>query len=155
MEQVNKLDSSGQSIYVGLDVHKKSWSVSIFSERCEHKTFTQPPEVDKLVRYLNRNFPGANYHAVYEAGFSGFWVHDQLRERGVNGIVANPADVPTTDKERTNKRDKVDGRKLGRHLRAGELKGIYVPTRRQLEDRSRVRTRQSLVRKQTRCKNQI
>jgi transposase len=155
MEKCNKLDFTGQSIYVGLDVHKKNWSVSIFSEQCEHKTFSQPPEVDKLVRYLNRNFPGADYHAVYEAGFSGFWVHDQLRERGVNCIVANPADVPTTDKERTNKRDKVDGRKLGRHLRAGELKGIYVPTRRQLEDRSLVRTRQSLVRKQTRCKNQI
>jgi transposase len=155
MEQGNKLDFSGQSIYVGLDVHKKSWSVSIFSEHCEHKKFTQPPETDKLVHYLKRNFPGANYHSVYEAGFSGFWTHQQLRENGVNCIVANPADVPTTDKERTHKRDKVDCRKLARHLRAGELKGIYVPTRPQLEDRSLVRTRASLVKKQTRCKNQI
>ena len=155
MEQINKLDFSGQSIYVGLDVHKKSFSVSIFSEQCEHKKFTQPPEADKLVHYLKRNFPGAAYQAVYEAGFSGFWLHDQLQDRGVNCIVAHPADVPTTDKERTHKRDKVDCRKLARHLRAGELKGIYVPTRLQLEDRSLVRTRESLVRKQTRCKNQI
>ena len=155
MEQVNKLDFSGQSIFVGLDVHKKSWSVSIFSEHCEHKKFTQPPEADKLVHYLKRNFPGAAYHSVYEAGYSGFWPHDQLRDQGVNCLVVNPADVPTTDKERTHKRDKVDCRKLARHLRAGELKGIYVPTRLQLEDRSLVRTRQSLVRKQTRCKNQI
>ena len=155
MEHVNKLDFSGQSIYVGLDVHKKSWSVSIFSEQCEHKTFTQPPEADKLVHYLKRNFPGAAYHAVYEAGFSGFWTHDQLREQGVNCIVANPADVPTTNKERTRKRDPIDCRKLARSLRSGELKGIYVPTRPKLEDRSLVRTRQSMVRKQTRCKNQI
>jgi transposase len=155
MEHVNKLDFSGQSIYVGLDVHKKSWSVSIFSEQCEHKTFTQPPEVDKLVHYLKRNFPGADYHAVYEAGFSGFWAHDQLREQGVNCIVANPADVPTTNKERVVKRDPTDCRKLARNLRSGDLKGIYVPTRSMLEDRSLVRTRQSMVRKQTRCKNQI
>ncbi len=155
MEHVNKLDFSSQSIYVGLDVHKKSWTVSIFSEQCEHKTFTQPPEVDKLVHYLKRNFPGAAYHAVYEAGFSGFWTHDELRDQGVNCIVANPADVPTTNKERTMKRDPTDCRKLARSLRSGELKGIYVPARPKLEDRSLVRTRQSMVKKQTRCKNQI
>lgn len=155
MEHVNKLDFSGQSIYVGLDVHKKSWTVSIFSEQCEHKTFTQPPQADKLVHYLKRNFPGAAYQAVYEAGFSGFWTHDQLREQGVHCIVANPADVPTTNKERTGKRDPSDSRKLARSLRNRELKAIYVPARSKLEDRSLVRTRQSMVRKQTRCKNQI
>ena len=155
MEKCTKLDFTGQSIYVGLDVHKKSWSVSIFSEQCEHKKFTQPPETDKLVHYLKRNFPGASYHAAYEAGFSGFWAHDQLQEQGVNCLVVHPADVPTTNKERTSKRDRVDCRKLARHLRNGELKGIYVPSRPQLEDRSLVRTRQSMIKKQTRCKNQI
>lgn len=155
MEHVSKLDFSGQTIYVGLDVHKKSWSVSIFSEQCEHKTFTQPPDPDKLVHYLKRNFPGAEYRAVYEAGFCGFWVHDQLRDQGVNCIVANPADVPTTNKERTNKRDRIDCRKLSRNLRSGAIQGIYVPSRPKLEDRSLVRTRQSMMKKQTRCKNQI
>lgn len=155
MVKSNKLDFTGQPIYIGLDVHKKSWSVSIHSALCEHKTFTQPPEVDLLVNYLRRNFPGGSYHAVYEAGFSGFWVHDQLREKGVVCTVANPADVPTKDKERRKKRDRVDCRKLGRSLRAGEIEGIYVPCRKKLEDRSLVRTRQGMVRKQTRCKNQI
>lgn len=155
MEKGSKLDFTGQSIYVGLDVHKKSWSVSIFSEQCEHKKFTQDPVADKLVHYLKRNFPDASYHAAYEAGFSGFWAHDQLREQGVNCLVVHPADVPTTNKERTAKRDRVDCRKLARSLRNGELKGIYVMSRPQLEDRSLLRTRQILVRKQTRCKNQI
>lgn len=149
------LNFEGQSIYVGLDVHKKSWSVSIFSEELEHARFTQPPEVGKLINYLKRNFPGATYHAAYEAGFSGFWTHDQLRDQGVRCIVAPPADIPTTNKERTTKRDKTDCRKLARGLRNGELKGIYVPSRSNLEDRSLVRTRESMVRKQTRCKNQI
>jgi transposase len=155
MKNVNKLDFSGQTIYAGLDVHKKSWSVSIFSEEMEHTRFTQPPEVNKLVHYLRRNFPGAAYQAAYEAGFSGFWAHDQLREQGVDCIVVHPADVPTTNKERTTKRDRTDCHKLARSLRNGELKGIYVPSQSKLEDRSLVRTRQSMVRKQTRCKNQI
>ena len=155
MVKTNKLDFTGQPIYIGMDVHKKSWTVSIHSAICEHKTFTQPPEVDILVNYLKRNFPGASYHSVYEAGYSGFWVHDQLREKGVACTVVNPADVPTKDKERRKKRDSVDCRKLARSLRAGEIEGIYVPCRPKLEDRSLVRTRQSMVRKQTRCKNQI
>jgi transposase len=155
MVNSNKLDFTGQPIYIGLDVHKKSWSVSIHSAVCEHKTFTQPPEVDLLVNYLRRNFPGATYRSVYEAGYSGFWVHDQLVEKGVACTVANPADVPTKDKERRTKRDRIDCRKLARSLRAGEIEGIYVPCRKKLEDRSLVRTRQSMVRKQTRCKNQI
>ena len=155
MNKSNKLDFTGQPIYVGLDVHKKSWSVSIFTQHCEHKTFTQPPEVDKLAYYLGRNFPGAQYYSVYEAGFSGFWIHDQLRAKGIDCIVVNPADVPTRDKERTKKRDPVDCRKLARSLRSGEIEGIYVPSRGKLEDRSLIRTRQSMVRKQTRCKNQI
>jgi len=155
MDKSNRLDFTGQPIYIGLDVHKKSWSVSIHSAVCEHKTFTQPPEVDILVNYLRRNFPGASYRAVYEAGYSGFWAHDQLTEKGVACTVANPADVPTKDKERRKKRDRIDCRKLARSLRAGEIEGIYVPCRKKLEERSLVRTRQSMVRKQTRCKNQI
>jgi transposase len=70
-------------------------------------------------------------------------------------MVVNPADVPTTDKEKKTKSDPVDSRKMARSLRSGELKGIYVPHREKLEDRSLVRTRHAMVKKQTRCKNQI
>ena len=155
MSNLNKLDFTGQNIYVGMDVHKKSWSVSIFTEYLEHKTFTQPPEVNVLVNYLRRNFPGASYKSVYEAGYSGFWIHDSLREQGINCIVVNPADLPTKNKEKAGKTDKVDCRKLARGLRSNELEGIYVLPRLHIEDRSLIRTRQSMVRKQTRCKNQI
>lgn len=155
MDKSSKLDFSGQHIYVGMDVHKNSWSVSIHTEQFEHKTFTQPPEVEKLTCYLERTFPGATYHTVYEAGFSGFWLHDQFKEKGIDCIVVNPADVPTNHKERVGKTDRVDCRKLARGLRNGDMKGIYVPPRVKVEDRTLVRTRQSMVRKQTRCKNQI
>jgi transposase len=155
MNHVNKLDFTGQQVYVGMDVHKKSWSISIYTDQFEHKTFSQPPEVAVLVNYLKRNFPGADYRSVYEAGFSGFWIHDQLQEQGVQCLVVNPADVPTKDKERAGKTDRVDCRKLARSLRSGDIEGIYVPSRPKAEDRSLLRTRHSMVRKQTRCKNQI
>lgn len=155
MNNVSKLDFTGQQIYVGMDVHKKRWSISIYTDQFEHKTFSQPPEVGVLVNYLKRNFPGAAYKSVYEAGYCGFWIHDRLQEQGVQCLVVNPADVPTKDKERAGKTNPVDCRKLARSLRNGEIEGIYVPSRPKAEDRSLLRTRHSMVRKQTRCKNQI
>lgn len=155
MNIVNKLDFTGQHIYVGLDVHKKSWNVSIHSAHLEHKTYSQPPDPQVLGNYLRRNFPGAQYHCVYEAGFCGFWIYDRLKEQGLDCLVVNPADVPTNDKERVTKSDRVDCRKLARCLRDGQIHGIYIPSRIKIEDRNLLRIHQNLVKKQTRCKNQI
>jgi transposase len=153
--KVTKADFSGQDIYTALDVGLKSWKVCILTESYEHKTFTQPPDVGHLVDYLHKQFPGARYHCVYEAGYCGFWIYEQLKERGVDCVVVNPADVPTKDRERAFKSDRVDTRKLGRGLRSGDLDAIYVPSQAAQEDRSLVRTRWSFMKKQTRCKNQI
>jgi transposase len=92
---------------------------------------------------------------VYEAGFCGFWIHDELERSGIKCTIVNPADVPTKHKEQVTKTDRVDARKLARGLRNGEFESIYVPSRDALEDRSLVRARLQFIRKQTRCKNQI
>ena len=149
------LDFSGQSVYVGVDVGRKSWSVSIYTEQFEHKTFVQSPDAEALVGYLHKHFPGACCTCVYEAGYCGFWPQRALSAAGVDCIVVHPCDVPTTDKERKNRTDRVDARKLARSLRNSELEAIYVPSQAAQEDRSLVRGRQQLVKKLTRCKNQV
>ena len=149
------LDWLGQHVFVGLDVHKRSWIVAIVTEQAMFKTFTQPPSVELLVSYLHRHFPNATYHCVYEAGYCGYWICEQLRAHGIECIVINPADVPTTNKEKKHKTNKVDAHKLVRSLRNGELSAIYVPSHTALEDRTLVRFRHMSVSKQTRCKNQI
>jgi transposase len=69
--------------------------------------------------------------------------------------VINPADVPTTNKERDRKTDKVDSFKLSRSLRNEELEGIYIHNKNDYEDRALIRARESLVKDQTRIKNRI
>jgi transposase len=156
MQTQNKqLNFKGQNIFVGIDVHKTSWTVCIFSEHLEHKKFSQPPTVDALTSYLHRNFPGARYYSVYEAGFCGFHVHYKLQEAGIENIVVNAADVPTTHKEKDNKTDQRDSRKLGRSLRAGELTSVHIPTRKTQEDRSLLRTRYTIRKDLTRMKLRI
>ena len=153
--QSNPLNFKGQNIFAGIDVHKTSWTVCIFSEHLEHKQFNQPPTVDALKTYLHRTFPCATYHSAYEAGFCGFHVHYKLLEAGIHNIVVNAADVPTTHKEKDKKTDKRDSRKLGRSLRAGELTAIHIPARKTQEDRSLLRLRYAIRKDLTRIKLRI
>jgi len=88
--QRKELNFEGQNIFVGIDVHLKSWNVSIFTEGLHHKTFNQPAKAEVLSDYLNQNFPNASYHSVYEAGFSGLLAHFKLTELGIKNIVVNP-----------------------------------------------------------------
>ncbi len=87
MAQSKQLDFSGQNIYCGIDVHKKSWKVSIRSDHMELKTFSQNASAEDLIKHLRKNYPSANYKAVYEAGFSGFSHQRQMEEGGINCIV--------------------------------------------------------------------
>jgi transposase len=153
--QSNKIDFNGQNIYVGFDVHLKDWKVTIMTERLTHKTFTQPPKPEALYHYLTKTFPGGIYHSAYEAGFSGYWIHNKLLNFGINSIVVNPADIPTTGKETIMKDDFRDSIKIARSLRNGDLNPIYVPSLPTLEDRGLVRTRATLVKDLTRYKNRI
>lgn len=148
-------DFTGENIYVGFDVHKKSWQVSIMTDYATHKGFSQPPSVEKLVNYLQTNFSGGTYHSAYEAGFCGFWIHRKLEQLGIKSIVVNPADIPTTQKEQVQKEDKRDSRKIANGLRNGDLNGIYIPSEKSVEDRGLVRIRQLLVKDAIRYKSRI
>jgi len=153
--QSNELDFKGQNIYVGLDVHKNQWKATIMLDDLALKTFSQPPDPDTLHKYLRTNFPGGNYYTAYEAGFCGFWPHKRLEELGIHSMVVNPADIPTTDKEKRQKEDKRDSRKIAKGLRSGDLRAIYVPSDKTLEDRLLLRTRFTLVKDLNRNKNRI
>ena len=80
--QITALNFEGQNIYVGLDVHLKSWSVTVLTSHITHKTFSQAADAGALYKYLQVHFPGGTYHSAYEAGFCGFWLHYQLIEIG-------------------------------------------------------------------------
>jgi len=156
MKQDNKNYFSKTDIYVGLDVHKRSWSVSIYVENTYYKTFSiSPPSTKVLVEYLEKNFVGGKYHVVYEAGFSGFWIYDNLKEKGIDCVVVSPADIPMSNKDKKFKTDRNDSKQLAQKLRSGMLEGIYVPEEVQREHRSLLRLRNKYVKDRTRIKNYI
>lgn len=155
MVQVRKLEFSGTTIFCGVDVHKKSWRVNIQDSEFELEDFSQNADVVLLHKHLNRKYPGADFKICYEAGFSGFSPQRWLSRQGMNCLVVNAADVATSDKEKRQKNDKIDARKLCEHLQSKKVKSIYIPELHWEHGRSLVRARSRIVSNQTRCKNRI
>ncbi len=155
MNKSSKLDFSGQDIYVGLDTHLKNWRVSIIVGESPYKTFSQDPRPEILRSYLIKNFPNANYYSAYEASFSGFKIHRDLVNLGIKNIVVNPADIPTTDKERKQKEDSRDSRKIAKQLSQKDLTAIYIPEIEIEGDRNFIRYRKTLTKEIARTKHRI
>ncbi len=144
--QSNKISFKGQKIFIGIDVHKKSWEVAVAPEVGTVRCHSQKPSAIELFDFLNRHYPEGDYLAVYESGFSGFSTYYALKEAGIGCIVVNASDVPTTQYEEVMKTDRVDSRKLVRALKAGQLRGIYIRERENIDDRSVVRLRKTIQR---------
>ena len=143
------------NFFVGIDTHLKNWTVTIRSNSLELKTFSMNPSASDLNNYLNKHYPNGNFKLAYEAGFAGFTPFRRLNEFGLNCIIVNPADIPSTGKEKAVKSDPIDSRKLARELEKGELKPIYIPTVSAEELRSLMRLRFRHVQNQNRLKNRI
>ncbi len=146
---------TGINIYVGMDVHKKSWNISLFYGSDFLRSHTQPASVEALEKLLRREFPGANYMCGYESGFFGFWIQRQLAKKGIACKVLHAADIPQTGKRKTVKRDPIDSKSIGQALAAGMTNAIYIPDIDKEADRSLVRYRERLQKDITRSKNRI
>jgi transposase len=128
-------------LYIGMDIHKKSWSVHLRTDISDHKTLTIPPDCDTLYDYVENNFQDHEVSLTYEAGCCGFSASRYFMNLGWNVLVVNPADVPRMDKQNYQKTDKIDCRNLAKQLHAGQLKGIYIPDESQDLLKSLVRQR--------------
>ena len=95
-----------------MDVHLKSWDITICFDQQFIRSFHQLPSASKLIATLQRDYPNATFHCAYEAGFSGFGLHRQLTEAGLSCMVVNAADVPQADKDRRTKTDQRDSKRI-------------------------------------------
>lgn len=152
---LEKPDFQGQIIYVGIDVHLKSWNISIYCDDIFLKTFNQPACPDTLKNFLAKHYPGADFHCTYESGFCGFWIQRQLEDSGIKCSVVNAADVPQTDKGVKNKTDQIDSRRLAQALKSGYLQANYIPDQELEADRQLVRTNSRLNNDIVRAKNRV
>lgn len=145
-----------KKIYLGIDVHKKSWVLHFVSDHVILRRINMnEPSAEKIKSIIEKYYSGAKVLCAYEAGFSGFWLQEELTRLGIETIVVHPGDIPTTDKEKRYKTDKIDAKKIAMSLRSGMLEGIAIPSKEAQMDRSLVRERYQFAKDMRRTKHRI
>jgi transposase len=144
-----------KNLFVGIDVHKKRWVVTVRTYDLELKTFSMQPVAEELEKFLVDNYKDALFHIVYECCFSGFWIYDYFCVKGYDLIV-----TPTNRIYRDGsvvKTDKIDSRKLAFQHSRVLLREVKVPTEKVREYRSifriydKEKMREGQILRQVRC----
>ena len=152
MKKIKSLEQN-ESIFVGIDLHKRTWHVTIRTTDIELFCGSIPGAWDNLRKLLDQ-YPKLNQITVYEAGYFGFWLHDKLEEYGVKCIVTPPSLIPIEYGNKV-KTDRRDSRKLAHFLAKDLLKQVYVPTVKERYHRQVIRRRRQLVGDRVRVQNRI
>lgn len=145
---------TGKKVYLGIDVHKKTYAVTAICEGLVAKKDALPADPIKLINYCQKYFPGAQIESTYETGFCGFHLHRVLENHGIQNRVVHAAGIEIAAGDRV-KTDKKDSKKLATHLSMGRLKGIHVPTKEREDFRALTRARDNFVNHRRRWACQI
>lgn len=148
---------NGIIVDVGLDVHKETIEVALAPEgAAEVRSYgTIGGDLGSLDRTFRKfEMQGYTLRVAYEAGPCGFEIVRYCRKRGIDCVVVAPSRVPKRPGDRV-KTDRRDAATLARLLRAGELRGIYVPTEEDEAIRDLSRARESVMIDLARSRKQL
>lgn len=149
-----RISYCGRIVYVGIDVHKETSTVTCVCNKQIVKTATVQADPAALAARLPRWCPGATLYSVYAAGFSAFVLHRVLLKAGITNIIVNPASVAVAANDKV-KTDRRDSKKLAIDLADGRLRGLYVPTEAEELARLLPRTRAQIVQHRATIARQI
>jgi len=152
--QGSRFIPSDYDIFAGLDVDKRSIAMTFSDHQTLIKSQRLPYSSVQLLNYVRKHFPGQRVAFVYEAGPTGFGLHDELTANHHTCLVVGPSMVPTAPGQRV-KTNRIDSKKLSLGLRGGELRSIHVPSRSYRELRHLVQLRDTQVQQITATKLRI
>lgn len=144
---------TGKTIFIGMDVHKRTYSLTAICDGIKIKTETMKGDPNLLIKYLKNHYGTGKIISAYEAGFCGFHLHRLLVAAGINNIVVHAASIEiSNDRVKTDKRDSV---KIATHLSQGRLECINIPTVEREDFRAITRVREAFIKQRTRTACQI
>ncbi len=150
----NKINpTKDDEVYAGVYAHKQSYSVAIWLNETPAIDFVMPADNIRLIKLLEK-IRIALKMVVYEAGPTGYALARLLQKAALPIKVVAPSKTPRQS-ARSSKTDRLDAKTLAKYAAKGLLRPIAIPTRIQEADRQLIRTREQLVSKQSRVKQQI
>lgn len=109
-------------LFIGVDVHKKNWTVHMRTDISDHKGFSMPADPEILINYILKHFPDHQVAITYEAGCCGISAARAFLNLGWSVTVVNQADIPRMNKQSFQKTDKIDCRNLSKQLQQEQQK---------------------------------
>lgn len=147
-----------KTLYIGLDAHKASISVSAAEEGRDASVkflgpvSNNPTDIAKLAKRLSKD--GHRLEFCYEAGCCGYVIYRQLVDLGHGCMVVAPSKIPTSPGDRI-KTDRRDSQRLAMLHRAGELTRVWVPDETHEAIRDLVRARMDASKQLTCARQQL
>ena len=142
-------------LYIGIDIHKRSWKIHCATDLFSGKTFSMPPSPEALREYVDRHYPDYEVTTAYEAGCCGYTAHRCFEGYGWRSLEVNPADIFRKGKERHTKTDRIDAQLIARELKDDRLESITIPDKQREQLRSLFRRRNDLVKDLRQIKSYI
>ena len=122
------------TVYVGMDVHKESFtlcSMTIEDEKASHyqKTEADYKKVLKYLEFLRTIYGGnAKFICGYEAGCLGFTLYHQLTSQHVECIILAPTTMLEQRSKKRIKTDKRDAEIIAKCLAQHNYSPVHIPT---------------------------
>ena len=145
--------SADDDLFVGLDVHKKSYHVAFHLNDAPVIDFVMPAKKEQLCQLLKPTAVALR-DVVYETGPSGYGLARHLNKACLPVSVAATSKIPRPPGH-DNKTDRLDSKKLAQYAAKGLLKAVPVPTLKQEADRQLYRMRHRQSRNLAKVKTQI
>ena len=147
-----KLTTDDQ-LFVGIDVHKRSYHVALYLNDAPSIDFVMPANKQQLSGKLKPTIPALR-QVAYETGPSGYGLARHLRKIKLPVSVAATSKIPRPSAG-DDKTDKLDSKKLAEYAAKGLLKPVQVPSLKQEADRQLYRMRHRQARNLAKVKTQI
>ena len=145
--------TADDDLFVGIDVHKRSYHVALYLNDAPAIDFVMPAKKEMLSQKLITTTSGLK-QVAYETGPSGYGLARYLRQNSLPVIVAATSRIPRPAGG-DDKTDKLDSRKLAQYAAKGLLKPVAVPTLKQEANRQLYRMRHRQRRNLAKVKTQI
>jgi transposase len=145
--------SADDELFVGVDVHKKSYHVAFYLNDAPSLDFVMPAKKQQLGQMLKPTLPALR-QVTYETGFSGYGLARCLRRHHLPVSVAATSKIPRSSAG-DDKTDKLDSKKLAVYSAKGLLTSVPIPSLKQEADRQLYRMRHRQARNLAKVKNQI
>ena len=149
------------TIYVGMDVHKESFSLCCYTNEKETAEYPQRTEAhySKVLNYIEamRFHYGRNalFICGYEAGCLGYTLYKQLMAHNVECVILAPTTMLQQKGRKRVKTDKRDAALIARCLAHHDYSPVYIPTEQDEQVKEYLRMRSDYKQKLKELKQQI